>query len=185
MSVGGLFRYAQRALFAKPAPDRQLVRLVKKESIRRIVQIGVDSLEDTSTVLQACVKQARGEAVSYTALDPFDERPDSIEALPLMSSYRQLVGSGAKVRLVPGSPIGSLTREANSLADTDLLLISQGVDNATLAPAWFYLPRMCHPGTLVFRLSESESNESPAEWQPIGLDEIAQRASEAGARLAA
>lgn len=181
MSVGGLFKYAQRAFFSKPTPERQLVRLVKKEAIRRIVEVGIESLEDTTSVLQSCVKQARGEAVSYTALDLFDERSDSVEPLQLVSGYRQLVATGAKVRLVPGGAIGSLIREANSLADTDLLLLSKAVDDASLAAAWYYLPRMCHPGTLVFRLMPGGSTDGPAEWQPIGLDEIAQRAG--GSRL--
>lgn len=185
MSVGGLFRYAQRALFSKPTPERQLVRLVKKESIRRIVEVGVDSLDDTLGVLQACVKQARGDTVSYTALDLFDERPQSAGPLPLVSGYRQLVATGTKVRLVPGVPIGSLIREANSLADTDLLLLSQAIDDNALSSAWFYLPRMCHPGTHVFRLTQGESSDSPAEWRPISLEEIAQRAGGTPARMAA
>ncbi|MEO0530302.1 MAG: hypothetical protein AAF266_06950 [Planctomycetota bacterium] len=185
MSVGGLFSYARRALFSKPTPERQLIRLVKKESIRRIVEIGIESIDDTISVLASTVKQARGEAVSYTALDLFDERPSDACPLQLMQGYRQLVASGAKVRLVPGSPVGSLVREANSLADTDLLLISQSVSDDALDPAWFYLPRMCHPGTLVYRLAPSETDDTPAEWQPIGLDEVARLATPPAARLAA
>jgi len=41
MAVGGLFKYAQRVWFSKPTPERQLLKLVKNQPIRRVVELGV------------------------------------------------------------------------------------------------------------------------------------------------
>ncbi|QDT68476.1 hypothetical protein MalM25_13980 [Planctomycetes bacterium MalM25] len=176
MAVGGLFKYARRALFSKPTPERQLLKALKQQPIRRVVELGVDSEEATVTLLQALAKQAGGEPIEYTAIDPFEVRPADQEALPLAGYYRQLVATGARVRLKPGEVAPGVAAHANSLADTDLLLLSRRTTDADLGPSWFYVPRMCHPGTLVFRRHEGETAEQPGEWRPITLEEVSSQA---------
>jgi hypothetical protein len=42
-----------------------------------------------------------------------------------------------------------LADAANNLTGTDLLLVANTITDDDLAPAWFYLPRMLHAGSLV------------------------------------
>ncbi|TWT94027.1 hypothetical protein Pla108_37380 [Botrimarina colliarenosi] len=177
MAVGDLFRYARRAFFSKPTPERQLLRLAKQHAIRRVVEVGLESVDSTAQLLDLLVKQAKGEPVKYTALDLFDDRPAEAPSMPLVAAYRRLVGVGAKVRLTPGRLGASLASEANSLADTDLLLLSRDASDEALGPAWFYVPRMCHPGTLVLRRIDGEGDDPSSEWREIPLPEVAARAN--------
>jgi hypothetical protein len=187
MAVGDLFRYAARAFFSKtaPTPEKQLLRIAKQHTIRRVVEVGIDSVDSTAQLLDALVKQAKDAPIKYTALDLFDARPQGAPSTPLVGVYRRFIATGAKVRLTPGDLAPSLCAEANSLADTDLLLLSRDASDEALAHAWFYVPRMCHPGTLVLRRTDGESSDTAGEWQTIPLAEISARANLRPARLAA
>ena len=49
------------------------------------------------------------------------------------------------------------------LANTDLIIISADQDEESLAKAWFYVPRMMHAQTLVYReqfVGGAEADES-------------------------
>jgi hypothetical protein len=185
MAVGDLFRYAARAFFSKPTPERQLLRLAKQHTFRRVVEVGVESVDSTAQLLEVIGKQAKGEPVKYTAIDPFDARPEGSPKMPLVGVYRRLVATGARVRLTPGDLAASLAAEANSLADTDLLLLSREASDEALAFAWFYVPRMCHPGTLVLRRTDGDAADDAGEWETISLSEISARANQRPARRAA
>jgi hypothetical protein len=187
MAVGDLFRYAARAFFSKtaPTPEKQLLRIAKQHTIRRIVEVGIDSVDSTAQLLDALVKQAKDAPVKYTALDLFDARPDGTPTTPLVGVYRRFIATGAKVRLTPGDLAPSLCAEANSLADTDLLLLSREASDEALVHAWFYVPRMCHPGTLVLRRTDGMDGDATGEWAPISLSDIAARANFRTARRAA
>lgn len=176
MAVGGIFRYAQRALFAAPTADRQLLRLVKGRPIRRIVQLGLEDLTLTRRLLEGLVKHASGEAIHCTLIDAFEQRPSAAEPLALAQTYRELTPTGVRLRLVPGDPSAGLAREANALADTDLLVLAPWLDEAALRGAWFYVPRMCHPATLVLQRQASGSDERAPAWREISTEEVAQRA---------
>lgn len=185
MAVGGLLKLARRTLFAKPTPERQLLKVARQHPIRRVVELGVDSIETTVRLLTQAVKLAGDERVSYTALDAFDERPTGSDPLPLREAHRSLAATGAKVRLSPGGPTVALAAQANALSDTDLLLISVRTTEAELEPAWFYLPRMCHPGTIVMRRIAAAAADETDVWQAMPLAEIAARTPMAASRLAA
>jgi hypothetical protein len=60
-----------------------------------------------------------------------------------------LAASGARLRLVPGDPYSALAHAANSLLDTDLVVIRADQDPVALERAWFYLPRMLHEQSVV------------------------------------
>ncbi len=172
MAVGGFFERARRAFFSKPTPEQTLLKLVKGQSIHRVVEVGVESLEATVSLLTQLDKQADVERVQYTAIDPFDERADGETPLTLGEAYRELVATGARLQMTPGTIAASIATQANSLGDTDLLLLSSHATDDALEQAWYYLPRMCHPGTLVLRLNEAATADEPSEWQPMNLGEI-------------
>lgn len=185
MAVGGLFSFARQALFSKPTPEKQLLKAIRQQPIRRVVELGVDSAEATVAMLTALAKQAGGEPIDYTALDPFEVRPADQDPLALAGYYRRLMATGARVRLKPGEVAPGVAAHANSLADTDLLLLSRRTTDADLGPSWFYVPRMCHPGTLVFRRHEGETAEDRGEWRPIALETVSAQAGAAVRKSAA
>lgn len=173
MAIKGLLNYARLAFFSKESSDRQLFRLVKKHRILRIVELGIGSLERTAKLIKLAGDNAAHSEVQYTGFDSFDLREEGEPSLSLIAAHRELIQCEASVRLTPGGPASGLSSKANSLSDTDLLLISPAVSDAILEPLWFYLPRMCHPGTLVLRqVSASVEGEADAEWVSISLEEV-------------
>jgi hypothetical protein len=92
-----------------------------------------------------------------------------------------LIRTGAQLRLVPGDPLSALARCANSLANTDLLIISAGHDPAGLEPAWFYIPRMLHAGSLVFL---EEQTGADSVFYRLTLQDLQSRGADAQRRAA-
>lgn len=94
---------------------------------------------------------AAGEAVRYVAIDMFEARASGdLPGLSLKEAHRLLKPTGAQVQLIPGDP-RALSRAANALQNIDLVIISAEHDDASLEGAWFYLPRMLHAHSAVFR----------------------------------
>ena len=166
----GFFRYAKLAYFSKETGDRKLFRLIKGQQTERIVLLGIESVRLCESLIEVASQYARDEQVLVTGLDAFDERDPSLDQLRLVDAHRELSQTGARVQLTPGGPSEGLARMANSLQDTDLVLISRLVSEQRLTAAWFYLPRMCHPGTIVLQQTQ-DSTEKDA-WRQISLDEI-------------
>jgi hypothetical protein len=110
-------------------------------------------------LLAVAMRYRPHDRVSYAGIDLFEARPPQQPGLKLKDAHRQLIRTGVQLRLVPGDPLAALARSANSLANTDLVIISAGHDPASLEPAWFYIPRMLHEGSLVF-LEEQTGAES-------------------------
>ncbi|MGI9458060.1 MAG: hypothetical protein ACR2NU_15955, partial [Aeoliella sp.] len=122
--------------------------------------------------------------VSYTGFDWFEERDLGAPPLPLIHAHRQLQLTAGRVRLVPGFPTATLPQIANSLQRTDLILISNQLNDAALDRAWFYLPRMCHSNTVVLReMATGDGEES--SFEPISVAELQQRAAARESRRAA
>lgn len=178
MAVGALFRAARAALFAKPTPVRQLSKRARQHAVRRVVEFGIESLDDTAELLTNIASKRDPAEISYTGLDPFEERPTSGVALSLIDAHRVLAATGVRPRLLPGDPESTVAVIANGLADTDLLIIPRGLGSRPDSPLWFYLPRMCHPGTLVVELSQDEGNG--ASWATWSLAEVSQMAVSRG-----
>ncbi len=81
--------------------------------------------------------------VAYVGIDHFeDSGAVTGPGVPLKTAYRLLRATDAKVRLLPGDPFSVLAKHANGLGKFDLVVISATQDAASLAAAWFYLPRM-------------------------------------------
>jgi hypothetical protein len=65
----------------------------------------------------------------------------------------------------------------------DLVLISAAHDEAALAGAWFYLPRMLHEGSVVLQEVPGDDKKGPT-WRPLPLAKIRELAG-VGRRCAA
>jgi predicted O-methyltransferase YrrM len=139
-------RYLYLAYFSKPAADRAVYRAIGRLRPQRILEIGIGTGQRAVRMIRLA-RQYQGE-VSYTAIDPFESRTEG-DGLSLKAAYRLLRATGARINCVPGDALSALARTANSLAQVELVVVSADQDQASLAQAWFYLPRTLHPQALV------------------------------------
>lgn len=142
--------------------------------IRKITELGVGTAERTLRVLQLC--PATDETV-YAGIDLFEARQNGDgPGLKLKEAHQRLAGVGAKIKLIPGDPYSALMRSANSLTGQDLIFIAADQDRASLAKAWFYVPRMLNEHTVVFEETLVDGRSTVAI---VPHDEIARRAAAA------
>ena len=183
MAAIGWLKYVYLSRASQPKSERPLYRLVKRDKVCRIVEVGIGSLERSTRLVQVAQRYARGEEVAYTGLDWFDTRPKQRPPLTLKDTHCRLQKMDAKVRLVPGPPARSLATVANAHRGTGLLLISEAVADHDLEAAWFYVPRMLTPRSLVLR--EKIDPQGVGSFTQLSLDQIAQWVVRTGTRRAA
>jgi len=168
--------YIQLAYFSRPSSLRRLYRHIRRARCRRILEIGLQCPRRALRMIEtASLGRPAGDVV-YTAIDLFELRsPSARPGASLRLAYRQLAASGARIQLLPGDPFSVLSRRANDLLNRDLILISGEVDSAELAKAWFYLPRMLHAESAVFRFAPPGEGSQPAfrRIPPAELDTLA------------
>jgi hypothetical protein len=183
VATASWLKYAYLAHFSQPRSERQLYRLVKVHNICRIVEVGIYSVERTAAMISVAQRYCGHQQVSYTGLDWFDSRGDDLPKLTLKQAHRELQATGATVRLVPGEPARSVAAIANSHQHTGLLLLASPVPESTLAPAWFYFPRMIDAESVVLRERIDAVNRPTFELLKHSL--LAKQAATLGERKAA
>ena len=186
--AAGRWEYLWLAFLGQPKSDRQLYRLIKRHQPRRIVELGIGSVDRALRLIRVSQRYAAGQPVSYAGLDRFEERSESMAPIKLIDAHRRLKATGAEVRLMPGGPTAGLPSVANALSDTDLLLISPEADEAALESAWFFLPRMLTPQTVILRATSPAGDAGRAEqvsWAALTMEEIECRATAGAAKRAA
>lgn len=179
MAAASWFRYTYLAHFSRPKSVRQLYRLVKREQFCRIVEIGISDLARSVALVEVAQRYAGGKTVLFTGIDLFEARSAERTPLSLKTAYRALHATGAKVRLAPGVPGTSLAAAANAHQNTDLVLVSTSVPDSELEPAWFYVPRMLHARSEVFR--ETVGADEEPTFIRVAASEIAERAGKEAA----
>ena len=183
MAAVSWLNYAYLARFSKPRSARQLYRLVKRNRVCRIVEVGVGSVERAASLIRVAQRYGGQEKVSYTGIDWFDARPADLPQLTLKETHCRLQATGAQVRLVPGEPARSIAATANAHQHTGLLLIAAFVYDSSLTPAWFYVPRMLDPDSIVLRELRDSAGQSVFETLPAVR--IAKMAAQSTARRVA
>lgn len=163
--------------FSKPAADRPLYKAICGKTIRSVVEIGIADQSRTRKLWDVLAWRVENLPLKYTGIDLFDSRPKDQPALLLKQAFALLRRDGVTVNLIPGDPQSALNRSANSLTGTDLLLVSRNLASHALAPAWRWVPRMLHAGTIIFQ-EVADTNGAPA-WQRLSIVEIQKRAAEA------
>lgn len=152
MRLATCVRYLYLAYLSKPVSDRVLYRAVRRNRVRKILEIGIGDAARTLRMIHLARRFAEGEPVRYAAIDLFEARPAASGAsLSLKEAHRLLTTTQAQIQLIPGEPAQALSRAANSLPNVDLVLISAAHSDSSLAEAWFYVPRMLHGGSAVYR----------------------------------
>ena len=148
--------------FSKPASDRVLYRLIEKHKVRRILELGLGDACRAVRMIEMAQRCSPEDRIAYTGTDLFEGRGETEGAvLTLKEVYQRLGATGAKIRLVPGDSFTALSRTANGLTDTDLVVISASETLASVERAWFYLPRVIHERSIVVR-EELRSNDKLA-----------------------
>ncbi|MGC3968339.1 MAG: hypothetical protein QM775_13480 [Pirellulales bacterium] len=170
--MAGRIRSLYLAYFSKPKQYRPLFKLLRKQPVRRITELGIGTAERTLRMLELC---PANEETLYSGIDLFEARANGDGAgLTLKATHALLATTGVKVRLIPGDPMSALSRSANSLARQDLILISADQDRESLAKAWFYVPRMLHETTVVLL---EEPTEEGTLLRRLTHEEIAKLAA--------
>ena len=146
--------------FSKPAEDRPIYKTIRKHKFRSIVEVGLGFGTRAEKMIRVAKKYSGGAEVRYTGIDCFDGRSADQPQLFLRDMHKRLSNSGVKIQLVPGELDSSLVRIANSHVHTDLIIVSAGQDEESLAKCWFYVPRMLHAGSK-FLIQRNE--ETPFE----------------------
>lgn len=180
MSAASLLKYYYLAYFSRPSHERLLYRAIRRRPVRSIVEVGVGTGTRTLRLIEVASRFLKDGCVRYTGIDLFEARPSSAPGMTLKRAHRLLSHSGAKVQLVPGDPYSALARTANSLTGTDLIVIGNDQDPASLAQAWFYVPRMLREGSRVFVAEPPSPGKSP-QFRLLDQVSIARLAKQAAA----
>src|SRR5262245_60394378 len=165
LSVGRLLRCLYLLYFSQPAADRAVYQALRGRLIRSVVELGINRTERTQRILEIARWGSENTPLRYTGIDLFEARPANQAGLTLKQAYAALKRPNVQVQLVPGDAATALRRVANSLANTDLLLIAANQNEESLARAWAWIPRMLCPTSLIFR---EEPAQGPGQtiWRP-------------------
>jgi hypothetical protein len=174
------WRYWYWAALSKPAPWRTLIRLVWRQRITRIVELGVGTGDRAERLIRVAQWRNPGVAISYAGIDLFELRQSADgPGMSLKLAHKRLTATGGKIRLIPGDPFTALARSANSLTGHELLLIAADQRGAALDKSWFYFPRLITPQGLVL------VEQPDSDWQLMLAAELQQRAAQNSGRRAA
>jgi len=174
-----MLRYYYLTWFSQPAADRPLYKVVGNRTVRSIVELGVGKGLRTGRLLEMALKPCHAaEPLRYTGIDLFEARGDDAPGLPLKQAYALLKTNRVKLQLVPGDPLMALSRAANSLTGTDLLIISLDQTGDSLRQAWRYIPRMLHSESLVY-IEQPGKKSGETKFERITQIEVARWAHEA------
>ena len=150
MSVSSLARHLYYAHLSQPPHERLIYRWIKRQHLTSLVEIGMGSAVRSARMVAVASQFGQNRSVLYTGVDLFEARNSSGAAgVTLKGAYRLLRPMGVRFRLVPGDALAALSRHANQLTGTDLLVISADQDPYSLSQAWVYVPRMLHPQSVV------------------------------------
>lgn len=188
MSVFGRIKnlfFACSSQITHSAQDRPLVKVIREQKVRSFVEIGVGNADRAQMMLEAAVKNRSAGPVSYTGIDLFEARDQHApRGLSLKEVHRKLNPLKAKLRLVPGDAYSALARVANSLAGTEMVVISADQQGPALDRAWYYLPRILAPNATVFVEALDATTGEPI-LQTLSRAEIESKAAHAKPRRAA
>ena len=138
------------AYFSKPASDRVLYRAIRRHRWHRFLEIGVGTGSRTLRMLDLASSHHPKEELFYVGIDLFEARGTATPGLKLKEAHCRLKARGYKGQLIPGDPYSALARSANGLRNIDVVVIAADQNAASLAQAWFYLPRVLHAKSVVY-----------------------------------
>ena len=141
-------QYVQLSKFSKPAIERRIYAMIKRNQPRNIVEIGVGTAQRATRIISVAQRFATG-AICYTGIDMFEAASDTRSRATLKEAHQLLTPLSAEVRLVPGDSVSGLARCANNLANVDLLIVTADADSQNIEPCKRFLSRMLHDHSLI------------------------------------
>jgi hypothetical protein len=165
---------------SQPAIDRPIYRAIRQQPVEKIVELGMGDCRRALRMLEVAAIHHPAAKIGYAGIDLFETRnPGGQPGVTLKQAFQLLRPMGARIRLIPGDPFSALSQVANLLAATDLLVISADLDPASLAQAWYFVPRMLHAQSRVFLAQATARDESSRLLQltPGQIDHFVRSAS--------
>ena len=157
---------------SRPRNDRRIYRAACWQQAREILELGIGTGRRTLRMIEAATEHLSPGEIHYIGIDLFESRDSTnIPGLGLKAAYQRLKTTGVRVQLVPGDPCTALAGIANTLTKVDLMVVSALVDQAALARAWFYVPRILHAESQIF-LEEVRFGGKSA-FRAISVEEVA------------
>jgi hypothetical protein len=150
--------------FARPAAERPLFRSLIKRSVRQIVEIGVGDCSRAKRLIQLATR-IHGP-VTYCGIDLFEASPADRPGIKYKDAFCKLKFTSCHTKLVPGRPDTALASCANSLTNSELIIVSQRFTTDELAPAWMYIPRMLAAQAELFR------EQADGSFAPLSLAQL-------------
>ncbi|MHB8955720.1 MAG: hypothetical protein ACYC4U_22305 [Pirellulaceae bacterium] len=171
MSAASQLKYLHLAYFSKPIADRTVYRTIRNIRPGHLVGIGLGCGQLVRNMIQLASEVTRRDQVRFTGIDLFELRPSKVPGMSLKQAHSLLASLKARVKLVPGDPFSALARTANSLPDTDLVVIRADQDPGSLERAWYYLPRMLHDQSVVL-IETTGGDGSSGTYQSLNLTDV-------------
>ncbi len=176
MKRTSLVRMLYLTAVSKPDHERAIYRCIRRLKANTVVEFGVGTGVRSRRLMTMLLRYHEPQDVQYVGIDLFEARPSATPGMTLKQAHRLLSETGGSVRLVPGDPFSALSRTANSLTGTDLIVIGADQDRESLQAAWFYLPRMLHDQSLVML----ERTEGQGGFDILAQADVMQRAERSG-----
>ena len=173
----GMFRSLWLTRLSQPAGERIIYRHALKSPPRRILELGLGTLNRTERLLDIARTAVAVADITYVGVDPFEGRgPGDPPGVSLKDAHRRL-HDRAKVQLVPGG-LDSLSRVCNRLTTFDLVVIAAPTDERQMSRCWFFLQRLTSPQTTIFTESASHtwSLMTKASLDALASQSVLQRA---------
>ncbi len=153
--------------FSKPAQDRAIYRAIDQLRPTKVMELGVGGGQRALRMISLVSKLRPDQPPEYIGIDEFEGRAQG-GGLSLREAYKLLRPSGARIVLLPGKPYEALAPRANELKGIELVIVAADQDRASLAQAWFYLPRTLAPDALVL----AEPSETGGDVRPLAPGEL-------------
>jgi hypothetical protein len=173
MAKLGMLRSLWLTRLSKPAGERTIYRQALTSPPRRILELGLGTLNRTERLLEVAGSAIPASDITYVGLDRFESRaPGDPPGVSLKEAHQRLHAK-ARVQLVPGNIDSALARVCNHLGVFDLVVISSANDERHLSRCWFFLQRVTTTQTTV--IVES----ARGAWSLLSksrIDEMAARA---------
>jgi hypothetical protein len=182
MTQLGSLKYTHLAYLSQPAADRVIYRALHKRPVHTIVELGVGTALRAQRMIAVASGTQPGEAIHYTGVDFFEDRPATSPGIGLRDAFRLLRQTRARVRLIPGDPFTALARCSNDLPPTDVLIVGADQDREALSRAWMFVPRMIHADSLIF-VQEVDADGQPGRFERLTLPQVERLAAHPARRL--
>lgn len=156
-------------LFDKPNPQKRLLKHVAAAQITSMVEIGLGDISRAQQLIAVSAKKSSEGTVRYTGIDLFEAADGGVT---LKQAHQLLHPLPAQIRLVPGNAKSALTRCANELRGTDLIVVSANESSAGLENVWHLVHRMLHKASQVW------VERSPGEYEVYSVQDVTRKMME-------